>query len=40
MTGNRLYILEANMKYGKAGFAAAGMDYYSIMEEKIANAEI
>ncbi|MFO7860419.1 MAG: RimK family alpha-L-glutamate ligase [Desulfosalsimonas sp.] len=40
MTGNRLYVLEANMKYGKAGFAAAGMDYYRIMEEKIANAEI
>lgn len=40
MADNKLYVLEANMKYGKAGFAAAGMDYYQIMEEKIRNEEI
>jgi hypothetical protein len=28
------------MKYGKEGFAAAGIDYYRLMEEKIRNEEI
>lgn len=37
---DRLYVLEANMKYGKEGFAAAGIDYYRLMEEKIRNEEI
>lgn len=36
----RPYVLEANMKYGKAGFEAAGIDYYRMMEEKIRNGEI
>jgi ribosomal protein S6--L-glutamate ligase len=40
MANGRLYVLEANMKYGKAGFAAAGLDYYQIMEDKIRNGEI
>ncbi|MFW5930780.1 MAG: ATP-grasp domain-containing protein [Desulfosalsimonas sp.] len=37
---NRLYVIEANMKYGKAGFASAGIDYYRMMEDKIRNGEI
>jgi ribosomal protein S6--L-glutamate ligase len=37
---NHLYVIEANMKYGKAGFKAAGLDYYKMMEEKLENAEI
>ncbi|MFP4573731.1 MAG: RimK family alpha-L-glutamate ligase [Desulfobacterales bacterium] len=37
---DRLYVLEANMKYGKAGFAHSGIDYCSVMEEKIRNGEI
>ncbi|MFW6052361.1 MAG: ATP-grasp domain-containing protein [Desulfosalsimonas sp.] len=37
---DRLYVIEANMKYGKAGFVHAGIDYYSMMEEKIRNGEI
>jgi len=34
------YVLEANMKYGKAGFQRAGIDYIRLMEEKIARNEI
>ncbi|MFH2066676.1 MAG: RimK family alpha-L-glutamate ligase [Pseudomonadota bacterium] len=34
------YVLEANMKYGKAGFQKAGIDYTRLMEQKIAAGEI
>lgn len=34
------FILEANMKYGKEGFRAAGMDYYRIMEQMIDDGKI
>ncbi len=36
----RCYVLEANMKYGREGFRAAGIDYVRLMEEMIANEEI
>jgi ribosomal protein S6--L-glutamate ligase len=36
----KYYILEANMKYGKAGFQKAGIDYIRLMEKKIATGEI
>lgn len=36
----RGYVLEANMKYGKEGFRAAGIDYTRLMETMIANGEI
>ena len=36
----RFYVLEANMKYGKAGFRQAGLDYEQIMESMIENEEI
>lgn len=35
-----LYVLEANIKYGKEGFRIAGIDYYELMEELIDNGEI
>lgn len=34
------YVLEANMKYGREGFRAAGIDYIRLMEEMIENGEI
>ncbi|MBC2716449.1 MAG: RimK family alpha-L-glutamate ligase [Desulfobacteraceae bacterium] len=37
---NRYYVLEANMKYGKAGFKKAGIDYNRLMEAMIRNGEI
>jgi ribosomal protein S6--L-glutamate ligase len=37
---DRFYLLEANMKYGKAGFRAAGIDYYQLMDTLIANGTI
>jgi ribosomal protein S6--L-glutamate ligase len=37
---DRFYVLEANMKYGKAGFRAAGIDYYQLMDKLIANGTI
>ena len=37
---DRLFVLEANMKYGKEGFRAAGIDYQTLMEELIGNGEI
>lgn len=37
---DRLFVLEANMKYGKEGFRAAGIDYVKLMEELIGNGEI
>ena len=39
-SGNKFYVLEANMKYGKAGFKQAGLDYYELMEAMIRNGEI
>lgn len=36
----RFYLLEANMKYGKAGFRAAGKDYLQIMEQLIQDGVI
>lgn len=40
MHDGRFYVLEANMKYGKAGFSAAGLDYIKLMETMIENGEI
>ncbi len=40
MYQNRYYVLEANMKYGKQGFQAAGIDYIKLMEELIENRRI
>ncbi len=40
MWQDRLYVLEANMKYGRAGFVSAGIDYFKMMEDKIRNGEI
>jgi ribosomal protein S6--L-glutamate ligase len=37
---NRLYVLEGNMKYGKEGFRAAGIDYTALMEQLIEKNEI
>ncbi|MFW6011303.1 MAG: ATP-grasp domain-containing protein [Desulfosalsimonas sp.] len=37
---DQFYVLEANMKYGKTGFAEAGIDYYSMMEGMIRNGRI
>lgn len=37
---NRYYVLEGNMKYGREGFRAAGIDYYLYMEKRIANDTI
>jgi len=34
------YVLEANMKYGKEGFRAAGIDYLKMMEKMIHDGEI
>lgn len=36
----KLYILEANMKYGKQGFRAAGIDYNELMFQKIETGKI
>lgn len=36
----KLYVLEANMKYGKAGFRSAGIDYPKLMERLIDNDQI
>lgn len=36
----RYYVLEANMKYGRAGFKAAGTDYYEMMEKMIKNGVV
>jgi ribosomal protein S6--L-glutamate ligase len=36
----RFYVLEANMKYGKEGFRAAGINYIQLMEKMIENGEI
>jgi ribosomal protein S6--L-glutamate ligase len=36
----RFYVLEGNMKYGKEGFRAAGIDYMNLMESLIASKAI
>jgi ribosomal protein S6--L-glutamate ligase len=36
----RFYVFEANMKYGKAGFREAGIDYHRLMESLITNEKI
>jgi ribosomal protein S6--L-glutamate ligase len=33
-------LLEANMKYGKEGFRAAGIDYIQMMEQMIDDGQI
>jgi ribosomal protein S6--L-glutamate ligase len=37
---DRYMILEANMKYGREGFRAAGLDYFKMMEKIIDDGEI
>jgi ribosomal protein S6--L-glutamate ligase len=37
---SQLYVLEANMKYGKEGFRTAGIDYIKLMEDMIENGRI
>ena len=39
-SGDRFYIIEANMKYGREGFVQAGIDYHKMMSKKIDNDEI
>jgi ribosomal protein S6--L-glutamate ligase len=34
------YVIEANMKYGREGFKAAGIDYVKLMEKMIENGDI
>ncbi len=36
----KYYVLEANMKYGKEGFRAAGINYIDLMEKMIEDGEI
>ena len=36
----KLFVLEANMKYGKEGFRAAGIDYADMMAQKLATGAI
>jgi ribosomal protein S6--L-glutamate ligase len=36
----KYYVLEANMKYGKEGFRAAGIDYLKTMEQMIRDGQI
>ena len=38
--GGRFYVLEGNMKYGRRGFAAAGLEYARVMEDLIAEERI
>jgi ribosomal protein S6--L-glutamate ligase len=37
---NKFYVLEGNMKYGREGFRAAGIDYTAMMERMIKDNEI
>jgi len=37
---NELYVLEANMKYGKQGFHLAGLNYFQLMESLIDHGKI
>ncbi|MBW2593462.1 MAG: RimK family alpha-L-glutamate ligase, partial [Deltaproteobacteria bacterium] len=36
----KFYVLEGNMKYGRQGFTAAGIDYVEMMERMIDKGEI
>jgi ribosomal protein S6--L-glutamate ligase len=38
--GGKFYVLEGNMKYGRQGFVAAGIDYIEMMEGMIDKGEI
>ena len=38
--GGKFYVLEGNMKYGRQGFAAAGIDYIEMMARMIDKGEI
>ncbi|MBU0987689.1 MAG: ATP-grasp domain-containing protein, partial [Proteobacteria bacterium] len=38
--GDRFFVLEANMKYGKEGFRVAGIDYIKYMEAMIEDGRI
>ena len=38
--GGKFYVLEGNMKYGRQGFTAAGIDYAEMMEQMIDRGEI
>jgi len=38
--GDGYTILEANMKYGREGFRAAGIDYFKMMEQMIEDGQI
>ncbi|GAG04792.1 unnamed protein product, partial [marine sediment metagenome] len=40
MNDNILYVIEANMKYGKEGFRMAGIDYFNLMENMIEDGDI
>lgn len=40
VSGGKYYVIEANMKYGKEGFRAAGIDYVRLMETMIENGDI
>lgn len=40
MHDGELYVLEANMKYGRQGFVEAGIDYSKMMEEMIEKRQI
>jgi len=40
MVNDKFYVLEANMKYGKEGFRAAGLDYESLMFDLITSGAI
>jgi len=40
VNNDKFYVLEANMKYGKEGFRAAGIEYTRLMESLIENGEI
>jgi len=39
-SGSRYYVLEANFRYGRKGFKAAGLNYRGILEEMLAKGEI
>jgi ribosomal protein S6--L-glutamate ligase len=38
--GNKYWVLEANMKYGKEGFKKAGIDYYQLIDDMIERGEL
>lgn len=40
MHDGQFYVLEGNMKYGKEGFRAAGIDFYELMDTMIEKGEV